>query len=222
MNDQEPEWLLMLWVRLIQVRWVMTRVPRRDRRELLHQLLRDLAAARAGGARIDELIATHPSRFADSCASSLRWRYRPIGVGGLLLVCLGTGALGAAAAWMFLLLLVNAGVEAPAGLDAGVFFLLIDLGLVAAVLLAMVGVVRWRFRRHVEVVALTPRLAVGLAVATVIGFPLASLYGSVWAYSWDPFVVGVEVLIVLAFLARGIVAAHGWTRPLTVGPTIKG
>lgn len=212
MNDQEPEWLLMSWVRLVQARWMVTGVPRRDREELLHQLLHDLAAARAGGARIEELIATHPRTFADSCAAGLRSRYNPIGVGGLLAVCLGTGAAGAAAAWLCFLSLVNIGIEPPAGFHEGIFYLLIDLGLIAAVLLAMVGAARWRFRRYTEVAALTPRLAIGLASAIVIGFPLASLYGSRWAYSQNPLGIGLEALIVLTFLACGIVAAHGWTR----------
>ncbi len=211
MSGPEPEWLLMSWVRWVQARWVMTGVPRRERGELLQQLLDDLAAARAGGARIEELIATHPSVFADSCSMGLRSRYSPIGVGGLLAVCLVTGAVGAAGAWLFLLSLVEIDLVPP-GFDEGIFYLLIDLGLIAAVLTAMVVVARWTFRRHAEVAALTPRLAMGLACATVVGFPLASLYGSKWAYSLSPSVVGVEVLIVLAFLTFGTVAAQRWTK----------
>ncbi len=42
----------------MQPRWSATGVPPRVRRELLRQLLQDLATASAAGAGIEELIAT--------------------------------------------------------------------------------------------------------------------------------------------------------------------
>lgn len=90
MSGPEPEWLLVSWVRIVQARWVATGVPRTDRSELLSQLLRDLATARAAGARIEELVAVSPVVFADSCAAGLKSRLSRIDTASLLTVCLGT------------------------------------------------------------------------------------------------------------------------------------
>jgi hypothetical protein len=35
MSTPEPEWLFLSWVRLVQARWALTGVPRRDRERLL-------------------------------------------------------------------------------------------------------------------------------------------------------------------------------------------
>lgn len=209
MSGPEPEWLLVSWVRLVQARWVATGVPRRDREHLLQQLLRDLAMARASGARIEELVATPPAVFADACAAGLKSRHSSVSTVGLLAVCLGTGVVATGAAWLFLLELSQ--VDAvPPGFDEGTYYLLADLAVIAAVLTAMVAAARWTYRRHLEIATLTPRLALALTAATVVGFPLASLYGSSQGYSLNPAVIGVECLIVLVFLALAIVTARRW------------
>lgn len=210
MSGPEPEWLLVSWVRLVQVRWAATGVSRRDRTELLQQLLRDLATARAAGARVEELMATPPAVFADSCAAGLRSRHIPIGTAGLVAVCLGTGVIATGAAWSFLLSL-SMRDAVPPGFDETTFYLLVDLGSIAAVLTAMVVMARLRYRRRAEISMLTPRLAITLTGATVIGFPLASLYGSGQGYSLSPAVIAVEILIVLVFLALGTIMAQRWT-----------
>jgi hypothetical protein len=207
MNDREPEWLLAGWVRLVRARWAATGVPRRVRDELLQQLLQDLATARAAGAGIEELIATPPAVFADSCTASLGSRLGSISTASLLEVCLGTGVVGATAAYGSLFL-IPFPVLVPFGLDEGVFFLFVDLWLGLMVLIAMVGAVRWTFRRYPETAALVPRLAAGLAVSTLVGFPLASAYGARWNYSTDLAVILVEALIVLAFMAGAVVVAQ--------------
>lgn len=211
MNGSEPEWLLVSWLRLVRARWVATGVPRGEREELMQQLLRDLATARAAGARIDELVAMQPAIFADGCAQGLTSRHSPISLRGLLAVCLGAGIVAAACAWTFLVRLSSV-AAAPPGFDEGIFYLLIDLGLLAAVLTVMVGTVRFWYRRRVEIATLTPRLAITLTGATVVGFPLASLYGSTQGYSLSLAVIGVEVLIVLCFLALGALAAQRWNQ----------
>lgn len=211
MSGPEPEWLLVSWLRLVQARWMVTGVPRRDREDLLQQLLRDLATARAAGARIEELVATPPAVFADSCTAGLRSRYGSISTVGLLIVCLGTGIASTGAAWL-LLLTFSHFAAAPPGFDEGTFYLLIDLALIAAVLAVMVAVPRWKYRRHAETATLTPRLAIALTGATVVGFPLASLYGSSQAYSLNPTVIASEVLIVLSFLALATITAQRWNR----------
>lgn len=210
MSGPEPDWLLVSWVRLVQARWAATGVSRRDRDELLQQLLRDLATARAAGARVEELVATPPAVFADSCAAGLRSRHTPIGTAGLVAVCLGTGVVTTGAAWSFLLSF-SMGEAIPPGFDEGTFYLLVDMALIAAVLTAMVVMARWIYRRHAEISTLTPRLTVALTGATVVGFPFASLYGSGQGYSTSPAVIAVEVLIVLVFLALGTLAAQRWT-----------
>lgn len=212
MSGPEPEWLLAAWVRLVQTRWLATGVSRADRSNLLRQLLSDLAAARAGGASVDELVATPPAAFADSCAAGLRSRTAPINLAPLLGVCLGTGVVAAGMAWIVLNLIVRA-MSDMAILDQVAFSLGIDLLLAAMVLAAMVVAVRWVFRRQQEAVTLAPRLAVTLTSGAVFGFPLASAYGASQAYSVKPDVVGVEVLIVLTALAIATVVAQRWTRP---------
>jgi len=209
-NDREPEWLLAGWVRLVQARWTATGVPSRVCDELLQQLLQDLATARGAGARIEELIATHPVAFADSCTAGLGSRLGSISTVRLLKVCLGTGVLGAAAAYGSLFLIPFPAV-APFGLDDSVFFLFVDLWLGLMVLTAMVGAVRWTFRRYRETAVLVPRLAAGLAVATLLGFPLASAFGASWGYSTNLAVILLEALIVLAFLAGAVVLAQDLT-----------
>lgn len=207
MNGSEPEWLLAGWVRLVQVRWSATGVPPRVRRELLRQLLQDLATARAAGAGIEELIATHPAAFADSCTASLGSRLGSISTVSLLKVCLGTGVSGAAAAYGSLFLIPFPDLV-PFGLDDGVFFLFVDLWLGLMVLTAMVGAVRWTFRRYRETAVLVPRLAAGLAVGALLGFPLASAFGASRGYSTNLAIILLEALIVLAFLAGAVVLAQ--------------
>jgi uncharacterized membrane protein YedE/YeeE len=208
-SGPDPERLLVSWVRLVQARWAATGVPRRDRDLLLQQLLRELATARAAGAHVEELIDTPPAVFADSCATGLGLRHRPIGTAGLLTVCLGTGVVATGAAW-WLLLSLSRDPAVPTGFDEGVFYLLTDLALIAAVLTTMVMMVHWTYRHHAEVSTLTPRLAVTLIAATVVGFPLASLYGSGHGYSWSRTVIATEALIVLFFLALGTLWAQRW------------
>ncbi|WP_157720342.1 hypothetical protein [Friedmanniella luteola] len=58
MIKPELEWLLASWVRLVRSRWAATGMSREDRAVLLRQRLKDLAAARAVGATINELVAT--------------------------------------------------------------------------------------------------------------------------------------------------------------------
>ena len=212
MSRPEPEWVLAAWVRLVQARWVATGVSRADRSALLGQLMGDLAAARAGGASIDELVATPPAVFADSCAAGLRSRTAGIDTAPLLGVCLGTGVLATGVAWIVLNLVVGVMGE-MAILDQVAFSLSVVLFLAATVLAAMVVSVRWVFRRRQEVVALAPRLAVTLTAGALLGFPLASAYGASQAYSVRTDVIGVEVLIVLMFLAIATVGAQRWTRP---------
>ena len=108
MTGPEPEWLLPSWVRLVRARWAATGVSRADRAVLLDQLLQDLAAARAAGATVTELVATPPEVFADSCAAGLMSRSAGIDTASLLAVCLGSGMVAAGAAWFAL----KAGVQA--------------------------------------------------------------------------------------------------------------
>lgn len=219
MNGTEPEWLLAAWVQSVDARWVATGVPRNVRARLLHQLLRDLATAGGAGAQIVELVATPPQVFADGCTAGMNaFPSRPIGVGGLLLVCLGAGVVGAGAAWLLMLLTARwAPVVTPFGLDEGDFYLFVDLFVIAAVLGLMVVAVRLVFRRHADSAALAPRLAATLVAGTLVGFPLASVYGASHAYSVNPDVVGVECVIVLAFLALAVILARKWTM-LAQGP----
>lgn len=212
MSGPEPEWLLTSWVRLVQARWVAIGVPRDDRSDLLRQLLRDLAAARAAGATIDELVATSPAAFADSCAAGLRSRVTGIDTASLLLVCLGTGVVAAGAAWLVLITTAWPSVP-PLGLDQTVFVLFLLLFIAAAVLATMVVVVRWTFRRRLEAAALAPRLAVTLTAGALLGFPFASAYGATQNYGASLDVIGVEALIVLTFLAGATVTAQRWTSP---------
>ena len=212
-GEPEPEWLLVEWVRLVEARWVAQGIPRRTREELRSRLLADLAAARAAGARIGELTATPPDEFADATAAGLRSRWSPISTTGLVLICLGAGLAAAGTGWLLLALLSNLDVG-TFGLDEGEFYLFVDLFIVAAVLAVMVLAGRWAYRSHAEVAALTPRLAVALALGTLVGFPLASAYGARWAYSLDARVVGVEVVIVAVFLVLAVVAAQRWTHRL--------
>ncbi len=209
-QDPEPEWLLAQWLRLVEGRWATTGIPRRVRAQLLRQLLQDLATARAAGARIEELTASPPAPFADSVAAGLRSRSRPVSTPRLLTVCLGTGCVAAGAAWLFLLLVSRLDIEPPASF-ALEFYLFLDLFCVAAVLTAMVGAARWAYRKRAGAAALTPRLAVTLTVATLVGFPLASAFGATQDYNVDLGVVTVEALIVLMSLAGGIVVAQRWT-----------
>ena len=154
MSGPEPEWMLTSWVRLVQARWVATGVSRDDRSDLLRQLLRDLAAARAAGASIDELVATSPAVFADSCAAGLKSRTTGIDTASLLLVCLGTGVIATGMTWLLLITrVVNLPSEPPLGLDQSAFFLFLVLFFAAAVLAAMVAAVRWTFRHRLEVAA---------------------------------------------------------------------
>lgn len=210
MNDREPEWLLAGWVRLVRARWTATGVPSRIRDELLRQLLEDLATARAAGARIEELIASHPAAFADACTAGLGSRLGSVSTVRLLKVCLGTGVLGATAAYGSLFV-IPFPTLVPFGLDEGVFFLFVDLWLGLMVLTAMVGAVRWTFRRYEETAALVPRLAAGLTLATLLGFPLASAFGASLNYSTNPGVILLESLIVLGFLAVAVVLAQHLT-----------
>lgn len=209
MTGPEPEWMLVAWVRLVNARWVVTGVPRRVRAQLLLQLLRDLATARAAGARIEELTATPPAVFADSCAPGRRPHDAAIDTAGLLMVCLGTGVVASAAAWSFLVATSYVDVD-RFGLDDTVFAIFLILFVVAAVLAVMVAAVRWVYRRHASATALTPRLAVTLTAGTLVGFPLASIYGASRAYSLSPDVVGGEAVIVLSFLAVATVTAQHW------------
>ena len=214
MSGPEPEWLLTSWVRMVQARWVASGVPREDRSDLLRQLLRDLATARAAGATIDELVATSPTAFADSCTAGLRSRSAGIDTASLLLVCLGTGVVATGTAWLLLITMaVDLPSEPPLGLDQGFFFLFLVLFFAAAVLAAMVAAVRWTFRRRREAAALAPRLAVTLTAGALLGFPFASAYGATQNYGASLDVVGVEALIVLAFLAAATGVAQRWTRP---------
>lgn len=214
MSGPEPQRLLTSWVRQVQARWMATGVPREDRSDLLRQLLRDLAAARAAGAPIDELVATPPAVFADSCTAGLRARNAGIDTASLLLVCLGTGVLATGTAWLLLItMVVDLPSEPPLGLDQGFFFLFLVLFFAAAVLTAMVVAVRWTFRRRPEAAALAPRLAVTLTAGALLGFPFASAYGATQNYGASLDVVGVEALIVLAFLATATGVAQRWTRP---------
>lgn len=214
MSGPEPQWMLTSWVRLVQARWVATGVSREDRSDLLRQLLRDLAAARAAGATIDELVATSPAAFADSCAAGLKSRSTAIDTASLLLVCLGTGVIATGMAWLLLItMVVDLPSEPPLGLDQSVFFLFLVLFFAAAVLTAMVVAVRWTFRRRLEAAALAPRLAVSLAAGALLGFPFASAYGATQNYGASLDVIGVEALIVLTFLAAATVIAQRWTRP---------
>lgn len=212
MSGPEPEWLLTSWVQLVQARWVATGVSREDRSDLLRQLLRDLAAARVAGATIDELVATSPAAFADSCAAGLKSRITGIDTASLLLVCLGTGVVATGAAWLFLITR-SWPSEPPLGLDQTVFFLFLELFVAAAVLAAMVVAVRWTFRRRLEAAALAPRLAVTLTAGALLGFPFASAYGATQNYGASLDVIGMEALIVLMFLAGATVVAQRWTRP---------
>lgn len=212
MSGPEPEWLLTSWVRLVQARWVATGVPCEDRANLLRQLLRDLAAARAAGATIDELVATSPATFADSCTAGLKSRVTGIDTVSLLLVCLGTGVVATGAAWLFLITRTWSS-EPPLGLDQSVFFLFLELFVAAAVLASMVLAVRWTFRHRVEAAALAPRLAVTLTGGALLGFPFASAYGATHNYGASLDIIGVEALIVLTFLAAATVTAQRWTRP---------
>ena len=212
MSEPGPEWMLVSWVRLVQARWIATGVSRTDRSDLLRQLLRDLAAARAAGATIEELVATPPAAFADSCAAGLGSRLAGIDTARLLLVCLGTGVAATGVAWVLLLNVLWPSV-APLGLDEDVFYLFVDLFVAAVVLATMVVAVRWTFRRRREAAALAPRLAVTLTGGALLGFPLASAYGAAHSYVATPDVVGVEVLIVLAFLSVATLAAQRWTQP---------
>lgn len=221
MNGTEPEWLLVAWVRSVDARWVATGVPRKVRAKLLHQLCRDLATARGAGARIVELVATPPEVFADACAAGMEAPpSRPIGIVGLLLVCLGAGVVGAGAAWLFLLAAANWADATPFGLDEVTFAIFLDVSLVAVVLGLMVVAVRLTFRRHADSAALAPRLAATLVGGTLVGFPLASVYGASRAYSLNPAVVGVESFIVLAFLALAVILARRWTM-LSQGSSIR-
>lgn len=124
MNGSEPEWLLVAWVRSVDARWVATGVPRKVRARFLHQLLQDLATARGAGARIVELVATPPEVFADGLEAP---QSRPIGILGLLLVCLSTGVVGAGAAWLFLLVAANRADAMPFGLDEVTFAIFLDV-----------------------------------------------------------------------------------------------
>ncbi len=211
--ESEPEWLLSSWVRLVQSRWAATGVSRVDRTVLLRQLLQDLASARAEGATINELVATPPAEFADSCAAGLMSRSAGIDILPLLGVCLGTGVVAVGAAWFALKAGVQALDDARAGiLDAPWFGLSVDLFLALAVLATMVCAVRWTFRLQKETAKLVPRLAVALAGASLFGFAAASAYGARWGYSVRPDVVGVEVLIMLVFLALAATLAQRWAR----------
>lgn len=213
MSTPEPEWLLASWVRLVQARWAATGVSRADRRILLSQLLQDLGAARAGGASINELVATPPAVFADSCAAGLTSRSAGIDLFPLLGVCLGTGVVGAGVAWFALKAGVQALDDAGAGiLDAPWFGLSADLFLALVVLAAMVSAVRWTFRLQLETAMLVPRLAATLTWGSLVGFASASAYGARWAYSTRLDVVRVEVLIMIGFLAVATVAAQRWAR----------
>lgn len=214
MSGPEPEWLLPSWVRLVRAWWAATGVSRADRAVLLDQLLQDLAAARAAGATVTELVATPPEVFADSCAAGLMSRSAGIDTASLLAVCLGSGMVAAGAAWFAL----KAGVQAisdsslTAILDTEWFTLSVDLFLAVGVLAVMVGAVRWAFRLQQQTAKLAPRLAITLTGGSLIGFPLASAYGASTAYSIRPDVVGVEVLIMLTFLAVATVLAQRWAR----------
>ena len=213
MSKPEPEWLLASWVRLVQARWAATGVSRADRRVLLRQLLQDLAAARAGGASINELVATSPAVFADSCAVGLMSRSAGIELLPLLGVCLGTGVASAGVAWFALVAGVQALDNAGARiLDAPWFGLSVDLFLALAVLAAMLSAVRWTFRLQLETVMLVPRLGAALATGSLLGFTAASAYGARWAYSVSPEVIGVEILIMLGFLAVATMLAQRWAR----------
>lgn len=220
MSKPEPQWMLTSWVRLVQARWVATGVPRADRSDLLRQLLRDLAAARAAGASIEELVATSPAAFADSCAAGLKSRTSGIDTASLLLVCLGTGVIATGVTWLLLItMVVHLRNEPPLGLDQTVFFLFVALFFAAAVVATMVVAVRWTFRRRLEAAALAPRLAVTLSAGALLGFPFASAYGATQNYSASLDVVGVEALIVLTFLAAATRVAQRWTRP---SPSLDG
>lgn len=213
MSKPEPEWLLASWARLVRSRWGVTGVSRADRTVLLRQLLQDLAAARAEGATVHELVATPPAVFADSCAAGLRSRSAGIEMLPLLGVCLSTGVVAVGLAWFALKAGVQALDDARAGiLDAPWFGLSVDLFLALAVLAAMVGAVRWKFRLQLETGLLVPRLAAALAGGSLFGFAAASAYGARWGYSVRPDVVGVEVLIMLAFLAGAVMLAQRWAR----------
>ena len=213
MRKPEPEWLLASWVRQVQSRWAATGVSRADRTVLLRQLLQELTAARAAGATIDELVATAPEVFADSCAAGLTSRSAGVDLLPLLRVCLGTGLLAAGAAWLALVAGVEALDEARATiLDAPWFGLSVDLFLALVVLAAMVGAVRRKFRLQRETALLVPRLAAALAGGSLFGFAAASAYGARWGYSVRPDVVGVEMLIVLSFLVVAVALAQRWAR----------
>ena len=207
-DDPEPEWLLSQWLHLVTDRWAKTGIPRRVRAQLLAQLLRDLAAARAAGARIEELTASAPTVFADSVAAGLI--ARPVSTARLLISCLGTGTVAAAAAWSFLLLVSGLDITLPASFDLE-FTLFVDLFCIAAVLATMVGAARWTYRHHPGAAALTPRIAVTLTLGTLVGFPLASAFGAIQGYRLDSDVITGEALVVLAFLAAAVVAAQRWT-----------
>ena len=207
-DDPEPEWLLVEWLRLIEARWSTIGISRRSRAELMRQLRDDLAAARAAGARIEELTATPPAVFADSIAAGLRSRYSPISTPRLVGTCLVVAVGAAGPAWLFLSLLSGLDLG-TLGLDEGTFYTFVDLFLIAAVLALMVAVTRWIYRSHIDAAALTPRLAVALTVGTLTGLPLASAYQANHRYS--PSVLGTEAAIVLLFLAAAVVVAQRWT-----------
>lgn len=211
MSRPEPEWLLASWVRLVQSRWAATGVSRADRTVLLRQLLQDLATARAEGASINELVATPPAVFADSCAAGLMSRSAGIEMLPLIGVCLGTGVVAAGAAWSALKAMVQVLSNAVV-LDAPWFGLTVDLFLAFVVLTTMVGAVRWKFRLQLETALLVPRLAAALGGGSLFGFAAASAYGARWGYSVRPDVVGVEVVIMLAFLVVAVMLAQWWAR----------
>lgn len=85
-----------------------------------------------------------PGSVRDACAAGLGSRLRPISTEQLVGVCLATGVVGAGLAWHFLLTVTWPEVT-PWGLDEGVFNVMVDLGLIVAVLAAMVVVARLVF-----------------------------------------------------------------------------
>lgn len=152
--------------------------------------------------------------FADSCTAGLKSRSTGIDTASLLLVCLGSGVILTGLAWLLLItMVVDLPSEPPLGLDQSAFFVFLVLFFAAAVLAAMVIAVRWTFRRQLEAAALAPRLAVTLTAGALLGFPLASAYGATQNYGASLYIVGVEALIVLTFLAAATLIAQRWTRP---------
>lgn len=211
MISPEPEWLLSSWVRLVRSRWAATGVSRADREMLLYRLHQDLTLARAEGATINELVATSPEDFADSCAAGLMSRSAGVDVLSLIAVCLGSGIVATGVAWTAL----NLGVRILADstiLDAAWFTLSVDLALALAVLATMVGAVRWAFRVQPDTALLVPRLAITLVAGSLLGFAAASAYGAAWGYSVRPDVVGFEAAIMLAALVLATILAQHWAR----------